>query len=212
MRRATPLSLTLVAMVILGQGTLAQDGRDARIDGGGRIVVAEGSYALTIPDGWVSIQPSAAAVDAILSEVFATLPQLGPTIEAALSSGLGFSLLALATDPDVTFTENCNVLDRAATGQTVDEIGVDEVSKLDGFAELMVNPPVLTFVELPAGRAARMDLDLRLPDFDTNSTSYIYTDAITVHTLTCSDLVRPEDGRLSIAETFEFLVQDGAAT
>jgi hypothetical protein len=208
MRRATHLSLTLVAVLVLGQGVAAQSETDEGIGAGGRIEVREASYAVTIPETWVSIRPSAATVDVILDEIFATLPQLGPTIEAALGSGLGFSLLALTFDPDLTFTENCNVLDRPSTGETIEEIGADEIAKLDGFEDLLVNAPTLTFVDLPTGLVAKMDLDLRLPQFDTASTSYIYTDATLVHTLTCTDLARPEDDWLSIAETFEFLATE----
>ena len=172
---------------------------------GGRVEILEAGYAITLPDEWLYVRPSDSTVDALVEEVVSVVPDLGPAIDAALASGLGFSFLAFNSVVDDDFTENCNVLDRPSEGLSIDAIGASEIEKLEGFADIIVSGPELSVVELPSGRAIKIDLGLRLPEFDTASTSYLLTDLVWVHTLTCTDLSRPEDAWLSIAETFELL-------
>ena len=178
---------------------------DEAVGLGGRVVVAEAGYALTLPDDWVHIRPSDSDVGSITAEVYRTVPDLGPTIEAALGGGLSFSLLAFDSELDATFSENCNMLDRPSGGAAIEAIGADELSKLAALGDLLAGEPALTFVELSFGRVGRLDLGLQLPEFDTASTSYLLTDGTWVHTLTCTDLVRPDDAWLRIVERFEFL-------
>ena len=183
--------------------------QDISLDGpvglGGRVEVAEAGYAVTLPQGWLHIRPSDSDVDTIVEQVAGVVPELGPTIAQALAGGLGFSLLAFDSEVQAGFTENCNVLDRLSDSLSIDDIGAEEVAKLDGFGDLIVGEPELSFVALPSGRAARLDLNLQLPEFVTASTSYLLTDGVWIHTLTCTDLVRPDDGWLSIVQTFELL-------
>lgn len=206
MRRSVVLSISIIAALLAPSAALAQSSPTGEVLSlGGRVEVPEAGFAVTLPDGWVSLRPSRDDIGVILDEVEAQLPELGQTIEVALGSGLAFSLLALDSGSDPTFTQNCNVLDRPADGLTIDAVGADELGKLAAFADIIIDGPELTFVELPSGRAARLDLGLRLPAFDTASTSYVFIDETWVHTMTCTDLVRPDDGWLSIAESIELL-------
>ncbi|MFV2063993.1 MAG: hypothetical protein ACC726_10840 [Chloroflexota bacterium] len=193
-------------LVATPAGAAAQSAEtDDAIGLGGRVVVVDAGYALTLPEDWIHVRPSGSDLSVIVEEARRIAPELGPTIAATLAGGLGFSLLAYDSEFDPAFTENCNMLDRPSEGRSIDAIGADEFAKLASFGDLMVDEPELTFIELPSGRAARLDLGLRLPDFDTASTSYLMTDGVWVHTLTCTDLVRPDDAWLPIAQTVEFL-------
>lgn len=172
---------------------------------GGRVEVSAADYALSLPDDWLHIQPTGNDIGSIIDITDGMLPELTPAIEAAFAGGLGFSLLAFSGDPDAGFAENCNVLDRASDGASLEQVAAAELAQLESFREILASGPELSYVELPAGRAARLDLGLTLPEFETASTSYLFTDGTWVHTLTCTDLERPADGWLRVASGFEFL-------
>ncbi len=63
----------------------------------------------------------------------------------------------------------------------------------------------MTELDPPSGPASRIDISLQFPDVVLLSSSWVLTDGTTFHTLTCTDLMRPDDYWASIVETFEFL-------
>ncbi len=63
----------------------------------------------------------------------------------------------------------------------------------------------MTELDPPSGPASRIDISLQFPDVVLLSSSWVLTDGTTFHTLTCTDLMRPDDRWLSLVETFEFL-------
>ena len=80
-----------------------------------------------------------------------------------------------------------------------------EVEGMQEMTELLAAGPEVTSLELPAGAVSRLEVSLRYEQGTLLSTSYVFSDDTTFHTLTCTDLTRPDDHWLSIAETFEFL-------
>jgi len=208
MKRMTSALLAL-AIAAAPAASLAQE--EASGDGvglGGRIEVSGAGYAVTFPEDWVHIRPTQGDAEVILDEVSRVAPGLAPTIEAALAGGLAFSVLAYGVSTD-GFVENCNILDRIADGRSIDQVAAGEVTNLEGLGEFIDSGPDLTFIEIPIDRIARIDVGLRLPDTDLESTSYIIVDADWIHTMSCTGDARPTDAWASIVETFELLPLEG---
>ena len=199
------VALISLAVVAGPAASLAQEATaDDPVGLGGRVLLSNAGYALTLPQDWLYIRPNQADVDVILDEVAAVVPEYGPTVEAALAGGLGVSLVAFG-DRTEGLPESCNILDRAADGRSVDAIAQEEVAKLGALADIVASGPDLTFIELLAGRVARIDVGLRLPEIDAESTSYILVDEERIHTMTCTDDARPADAWDSIVGTFELV-------
>ena len=202
--RRTTVALLSLSLVLMPAASLAQeDVTDETVGLGGRVEVSSAGYAVTLPEDWIHVRPTPGDVDVILDAVAAVAPELGPTVEAALAGGLGFSLLAFDGNGE-GFRQNCNVLDRAADGSSVDLVAATEVMKMDALGDIIASGPALTFIELPSGRTARLDVGIRLPDLQTESTSYVLVDETWIHTMTCTNDVRPADAWYPIAESFEF--------
>lgn len=201
--RRVMVAFSALALVVMPVTALAQETTDDDAVGiGGRVEIPEAGYALTLPPDWLHIRPTRADLDAILAEVDTIVPELGPAVEAALAGGLGLSLIAFGGDTE-GLPGSCTVLDRAADGRSVDAIADEEVTKLGALAEIIASGPEVTLIELPAGRTARLDVGLRLPDIEVESSTYILVDRDWVHVLTCTDDVRPDDAWAGIVETFE---------
>jgi hypothetical protein len=201
----TIAALVSVAVVAGPAATFAQEAiTDDAVGLGGRVEISNAGYALTLPQDWLYIRPTRADLDVILDEVDAVMPELGPAVGAALAGGLGVSLIAFGGHSE-GLPESCNILDRAAAGRSVDAIALEEMAKLGALGDIIASGPDLTFVELPAGRAARIDVGLRLPEIDADSTTYILVDENWIHTMTCTDDVRPDDAWESIVGTFELV-------
>lgn len=201
MRRTTALlALTIVATPAT---SLAQDdGTDEAVGLGGRVEVPSAGYAVTLPAHWVYVRPTLDDVELIMDEVASIVPAFAPTIETALGGGLGFSLLAFGDAAD-GFLGNCNILDRVAEGRPLDVVARSEVSNLVALDEVIVSGPTLMFVQLPFGRVARIDVGIELPEQRVESSSYILVDEAWIHTMSCTDQVRPADAWASIVGTFE---------
>jgi hypothetical protein len=204
MKRTTSALLAL-AIAAAPATSLAQDtASDDGVGMGGRIEVPGAGYAVTFPEDWVHIRPTQGDAEVILDEVSRLAPGLVPTIEGALAGGLAFSVLAYG-EPTEGFVENCNILDRVADGRSLDLVAAGEVTNLGGLGELIASGPDLTFIEIPIGRIARIDVGLRLPETDLESTSFIIVDTDWIHTLSCTGDMRPTDAWAPIVGTFELL-------
>jgi hypothetical protein len=197
------VALITLALVASPVASLAQEAAtDDAVGVGGRVEVPEAGYAATLPPDWLHIRPSRADLDVILQDVDILLPGLGPTVAAALAGGLRVSLIAFADDAE-GLPESCNILDRAADGRPLDAIAQDELAKLSALSDIIASGPDLAFVDLSAGRTARLDVGLRLPEIEAESSTYIFVDQDWIHTLTCTDDVRPDDAWARIIETLE---------
>jgi len=172
---------------------------------GGRVEVPSAGYALTVPDDWVAIYPSADDAAAITDALSGIDPELATTLEAALAGGVGFSFLAFGTTDETGFRDNCNVIDYPTEGATLGLALATDTAALASMGEALVGEPVATIIELPAGESARLDYALEYPGVAAAFSAYYFTDGTTFHLLTCTGTERPDDGWRSIAETFEFL-------
>lgn len=207
---STVLGAVLVATV--GWSASAQGPDSEAVGIGGRVEVPNAGYALTLPDDWTYLYPSAADAETMLSTAAELAPELATPIEAALAAGVEFSLVAFGEiDFELGFAENCNVLDVEAQGVSLEMAVAAEAAAARSFGELLAVEPAITMLELPAGDAARIDYGLRLPDYEVVNSVYYFTDGAVFHVLTCTGSQRPPDSWRSIAETFEFLPAEGAA-
>ncbi len=202
---ASLLTAALLGVGAIGRAT-AQESEQSPVGMGGRVEVPDVGFALTFPDEWVYIFPSAEDTSAVLDSVTETVPDLAPVIEAALQQGVAFSLIAFGGSDEASgFTENCNVIAAASGGVTLDVAVASEVASYGQLGEQLSSGPDVTMVELPAGRAAQVDYSLQLPAYETQHVAYYFTDGSTFYVLTCTGVERPEDDWQSIAQTFEFV-------
>lgn len=208
------LTITLVATSLLGTVTssplLAQDaeqepGQEPVILGG-RVEVPAAGYAVTVPEDWVAMHPSAEDATAITDTLRGIDPDLATNLEAALAAGVGFSFLAFApVDEESGFRDNCNVIDYPTEGATLSLALAADAAALGNMGEVLVGGPETQMLDLPAGETARVDYALEYPAVQAFFSAYYFTDGAMFHLMTCTGTVRPDDGWLSIAETFEFL-------
>jgi hypothetical protein len=204
------LTVSLVMASLLGSGAsgplLAQESEREPVGFGGPVEVPEAGYALTAPEGWVTVHPSAEDVSAIADALADIDPDLAATVETALAGEVSFSFSAFgAFDVDSGFRQNCNVIDYPTDGVSLDLAVATDAAAVIAMGDQVVSGPETTMLELPAGESARLDYGLRFPALETVHSAYYFTDSSTFHLLTCTDLVRADDDWLSIAETFEFL-------
>ena len=205
-RLATALAAAGLIGLSLGSVAYAQDADEGPVSLGGRVEVPEMGYALTAPDEWITIHPTADDADAIIDSLSAIDPDLAATTEQALAGGVNFSLLTFGeVDADSTFRENCNVLDYPAADAPLEDILAAEAAAFVEMGDRLASGPETTILELAAGEVGRIDYGLQYPTLESIHAAYYYSDGTTSHLLTCTGLERPEDDWLSIAETFEFL-------
>jgi hypothetical protein len=185
---------------------VAQGPATEAIGFGGRVEVPEAGYAVTLPDDWVHVRPTAADTGAIIDAVRAIAPDLATMVEAGMARGASVSLIAFGPiGADAAFVVNCNVVDSPSGGLTLDLRVAAEVAAYRALGDVVAAGPEVTKLDLPGGEVVRLDARLDLPGYQTASSSYVSTDGRTFHTLTCTDLAWPEDRWLSIAGTFELL-------
>jgi hypothetical protein len=204
------LSVSLVAASLLslsvGVASFAQEPGEPAIGIGGRVEVPDMGYALTAPDGWVSIHPSGDDADAIIEALNEIDPDLAATTESALAGGVSFSFLSFGGfDAETGFRENCNVIDYATEGLPLEVMLEADVASFGDMGDQLASGPEVMILELPAGQIPRLSYGLQYPDLETAHAAYYFSDGLTNHLLTCTSLERPEDDWLSVAETFEFL-------
>ena len=158
-------------------------------------------FAMTLPDDWAYVVPSPEDMDAIEDLIIANVPDAAPTILSALEQAGGYSLLAFAPiDPDSGFAENCNVVTTPGESVSLDVWAAAEAGRISQLGDRLASGPDVTFIHLPFGRAARVDLSLTFPTYESLSSSYLLTDATSSYVLTCTTVgERPDDDWLSIA-------------
>ncbi len=206
-RRLTSTLVATCLLSVVAASPLAAQSLESDVIGlGGRVEVPEAGYAVTLPDDWVYVRPTAADTTAILEAVTAIAPDLATFVEAGLARGASVSLVAIAPiRADAAFTMNCNVVDSPSGGLSLDLRVAGEVAAYRALGDVLTAGPDVSTLDLPAGPAARLDAGLSVPGYEASSSSYLYPDGAAFHTLTCTDLGWPADHWLSIAETFEFI-------
>jgi hypothetical protein len=207
------LAISVFAASLLGAAAggplLAQDAEQETgqepVVLGGRIEVPAAGYALTVPEDWVALYPSAEDAAAITDALRSIDPELATTLEAALTSGVGFSFLAFGGTDETGFRDNCNVIDYPTEGASLGMAVAADIAAMGDMGEALVGEPVTESIDLPAGESARVEYALEYPGVQAVFSAYYFTDGTVFHLLTCTGTERPDDSWLSIAESFEFL-------
>ena len=191
MRWLTVVALVTCPLVVgpgpvaLGQTSSPSPAASAGVtDVPGRFVLSEGGYAVTFPEGWeVQVHP----VDwSPVPVVRAEEPR-----EDDGSGGIAFCEVKVAGPCG----DSCSTL--------VDGWAASEVDWWEGGTEVPV-PSIIASeaLSLPAVHAVRVDVRY---DDDWGRSIYMLTDGQVAATLLCIAPAPPDDGWLSVAETFEFL-------
>ena len=165
---------------------------------------------MTLPDDWAYVVPSPEDMDAIEDLIIANVPDAAPTILSALEQAGGYSLLAFAPiDPDSGFAENCNVVTTPGESLSLDVWAAAEAGAIGQLGDRLASGPDVTFIDLPFGRAARVESLADLPDVREPVVQLPSDGRHELSCVTCTTVgARPDDDWLSIAETFEFLSGD----
>jgi len=206
MRRTTMGLLTGCLLATCASPALAQGSSPDPVGPGERVEASDAGYALTAPDGWLTILPTSEDASAIIDAVRDIDPALAESTETALASGVEFSLLMFgAADAESGFWENCNVIDSPSDGESLESILARDEAGAGALGDRLASGPEATMLDLPDGAVARLDYGLQYPELETAHAAYYFTDGSTFHLMTCTHVERAEDDWLSIAETFEFL-------
>ena len=161
MRRITMGLLTVCLMAAGASPALAQESSPDPVGLGERVEVPGAGYALTAPDGWVTISPSAEDASAIIDAFREIDPAMAETTETALASGVDFSLLMFgATDAESGFRENCNVIDSASDGESLESILARDEAGASALGDGLASGPEATMLEHPAGEVARLEQEI----------------------------------------------------
>ena len=191
-----------------GQTSAATDA--PALSTGGRVEVPEQGYSLVPPADWISIHPTAGDADWIVETLQDIDPELATSVESTLGGVADFSLLTFgALDVATGFRENCNVIDYSSQGQSVDSVVTQDAAAVEDL-ERLASGPESTLLEIAGSDVGRLDYWLEFPQFQTAHAAYYFVDDATVHLLTCTDVVRPDDDWASIAGTWEWLADPAA--
>ena len=154
---------------------------------GGRIERPTAGFAVVFPDDWeVTDLPPAFSQ--------------GPEVEEGGRGRVRYVLVAVEPDSDAS----CGVIDvtDVATASppwtSVDDAVAARQAALA--EEPDAGMPTTTFIELPAGRAGRLDVTL-----GRDTSRWYFSEGAAWFSLSCASSEPPDDRWLSIAETFEFL-------
>jgi hypothetical protein len=185
---------------------VAQDAADKPVGFGGRVVVPEAGFAVTLPDDSVFLRPHAAYDASLLGEAESRVePLLSATAEEYEGFG-GNPVMLISwrmTESSVT-EEICSVRTGSTHGKSAEFIAGMRLATMRDWDW----PVDLTLHELPVGETASIYYDDRPTVPVTAGAHWLFVDGETLHELTCMGDDRNEDGWLSIAEAFEFLPAD----
>jgi hypothetical protein len=203
MRRLTVALLTIgLACASSGPAT-AQSPAASPVPTGQRVEMPWEGFALTFPEGWIVLDPAADDFQEALASAGVTLAEMGTGIVAGAhppgrdgESPVAWCGVDTFTMPQIRF------------GVTWEDVSWEDVSLEDTLASLFLmsgdsdmSHVEVTYLDLPAGRAARLDGVAERAD----GSAYILKDGGTLAWLACAGIDRPADDWLSIAETLEFL-------
>jgi len=169
---------------------------------GGRVEVPEAGFALTFPEGWTIFEPGTsdferalARVDIYREELHTAIAagarpsglEVGPPVEWCTADTMIFPFSPL--DAWIKWKEDASLEDIVPFLFG----GMDDADR-----------PEITYLELPAGQAARMDVS----DEATHLSIYLLREGNTFYRISCAGDEPPDDRWLSIAESFKFLSEE----
>ena len=165
---------------------------------GGRVAVAEAGFALTFPEGWTIFEPGTSDFERALARVDIYREELDAAIAAgARPPGREGGL------PGEWCTVDTMIFPFAPLDAWIKwkvDASLEDILSLLFVGGDDADQPGITYLELPAGQAARMDVS----DEATHLSIYLLRDGNTFYRISCAGDDPPDDRWLSIAETFEF--------
>ena len=204
--RRVPTWLYVSWLIVLGMSLTGRLAGDRDAGGPVRLERPDAGFALTLPSDW----EYADAADADPSEWWVASPGRDPEAIHAEWLADGLLLLARAWLPDEQTGQSCRLSDftaRAVEPPAFESIG-DAWLLLPAYRE---DPDVLAAeasnVDLPSGRSVRIDVRW---GFGRDDSFYYFLAGSRWFLLDCGTMGSPpEDRWYSIAETFEFLPEEG---
>ena len=131
----------------------------------GRIVNAAEGYALTLPTGWVRLDPNPASMDAYLNSLNGARPEARQLVEAAAAafrSGLAIFLAFDTSSLTLKSFSDLAVIRAPGTGLTLETLLPLTAGQLKTVPSI-VQPIRTSIVTLPAGRAGKLVYAIRMP-------------------------------------------------
>jgi hypothetical protein len=174
---------------------------DAPVGGGGRVDVPEAGYGITLPDDWVSVRPSAADLDTLMSALGEVEPELVELVAAQLGSGISMSLIGLAPVELGQVAESCNVVSAPHGGMSAELILAQNLAFMNGMD--LTSGPEVRELELAAGAVPQVDYGMEIAGADLVFSAWFYVDDEQLHVLTCTGAERAVDTWGEIAASFE---------
>jgi hypothetical protein len=195
------LTIVLLAACVLGTGATPAIAQEPSPPPwfGGRVEMPEHGFALTFPEGWTIFEPGTSDFERALARVDIYREELHTVMVA------GARPPGREGGPPVEWCTGDTMIFFAAPLDAWFKLKED--ASLEDILPLLFgggddeDRPGITYLELPAGQAARMDG----PDEATHLSVYLLRDGNTFYWISCAGDDLPDDRWLSIAETFEFL-------
>ena len=131
----------------------------------GRIVNAAEGYALTLPTGWVRLDPNPASMDAYLNSLNGARPEARQLVEAAAAafrSGLAIFVAFDTSSLTLKSFSDLAVIRAPGTGLTLETLLPLTAGQLKTVPSI-VQPIRTSIVTLPAGRAGKLVYAIRMP-------------------------------------------------
>lgn len=210
----------LIAAIVLGLLLAAPTGAtepspspgspQAPISRGGRIDVPGAGFSITVPEDWTVVVPSAGDVEALIATLEDDDPQLAEAARAVVSMGLSYELLAAGPRAPLADFEQCYVVTAPnPLGAGLDELVATNLVSTRVIPGL-VGEPSSTYVDLPAGRAGRIDAITRRElsdrtELDVYLSLYLVMGDGVAYGVNCVGMSPREDAWMSIMTTFALL-------
>jgi hypothetical protein len=200
----------------VGAGTAAASvaGAPSLPTGWTRTTVAADGYSIDTPKDWTAVPISGQNLDALITQMKTSNPELAGILQQARDSGQAFSFMALATDKtligDTGFAPNVNVIITPSQGYDSAFIAAANTTELKKLTSLQGEIED-TAVALPADPGAhRLRYHLKFSaSLTTVATLYLITHGGKSYNITMSAVDKQlpglEDSFLAIARSFTLL-------
>jgi hypothetical protein len=166
---------------------------------GGRVVAVDPGVALTFPDGWTVVKPGSG--DHELALALARLPPGPMRSQLRSSDPAGVRLSSRERGEPVESCTLDDVLSLPGWLGSWDDATIESIVALVFPVMGESDRSAVTYLDLPAGRAARIDS----PDGESHWSAYVLPHHKTIHMLVCEGPERPGEDWDSIARSIELL-------
>ena len=207
---AIVLGLALAAPVGATEPSSSPGSTQAPISRGGWIDVPAAGFRVAVPEDWTVVVPAAGDVEALMATLERDDPQLAEAARALVSMGMSYELIAAGPMEPLADFEQCYVIKapNLTGGQLEDLVATNLVSMR--MVPDLVGEPTSTLVDLPVGRAGRIDVvthreDPGLAEPDVYLSGYLVMGDGMVYVVNCLGFSPRGDFWLPIMETFELL-------